>query len=57
MKNLQDVLDEAGVQETQWPGDHRLEPGAVIQDKTRNEKTIVPVIRNDGKRYNGTAES
>jgi len=57
MKTLQDVLDEAGVKETQWPGDHRLEPGSVVRDEKRGEETKIPVIRNDGKRYNGSAES
>jgi hypothetical protein len=57
MKTLKDVLDEAGVEETHWPVDYRLEPGEVIQDKTRDETTRIPIIRNDGKRYNGTAES
>jgi len=57
MKSLQEVLDDAGVKETSWPGDHRLEPGSEIRDEKRGEETKIPVIRNDGKRYNGSAES
>lgn len=53
-KDLKKVAEESGTHCTQWPMDFIHPPGILTDGK---EKTVIPEIRNDGKKYNGESRS
>ena len=49
-------LDKAGSDEVQWPGDGLKKPGT-IKGAQPGEKTVIPEILNDGKKYEGDKQT